>query len=106
MIDTVLWLIKPLPEVNWGENLEAILTWTVIAVVFICCTVPLILSYRRNRYCAYCRSKTKLGWRTEKIDARRKWVRVGSKWHYGGFVIQKTVTIRCPRCGWEIDLGK
>ena len=25
---------------------------------------------------------------------------------FGGFVIQKTAKVRCPGCGWEIDLGK
>ena len=68
--------------------------------------VRLVRSRKKYRFCPRCGCGTVLSWHTEKIDARKKWVRVGLKWHYGGFVIQKTAKVRCPGCGWEIDLGK
>ena len=66
----------------------------------------IIRSFRRHGFCPCCGSRTRPGWRTEKIDARKKWVRVDSKWHYGGFVLKGTLIHRCPDCGWEIDFGK
>ena len=66
----------------------------------------LVRNRKKYRFCPQCGCCTELSWHTEKIDARKKWVRVGLKWHYGRFVIQKTAKIRCPGCGWEIDLGK
>lgn len=105
-VRNLFWLVKPLPENTWLEYIDRILVLFIGAVILIYIAVRLVVSYRRNRFCTYCRGKTVLGLRTEKIDARKRWVRVGGKWHYGGVIVQKIVVIRCPQCGWEIDLGK
>lgn len=105
-VHAFLWLAKPLQKYAWPEDLDRIVILSVAAAILIYTAVRFFLSYRCNRFCTCCRSKTVLGWRTEKIDARNRWVRIGSKWHYGGVVYQKIAVIRCPQCGWEIDLGK
>ena len=98
----MIWLSKQF----WGEKGQqaAIIVFFVsagtVSVIAMCC------SRKKYRYCPKCGCGTELSWHTEKIDARKKWVRVGSKWHYGSFVTQKTAIIRCPGCGWEINLGK
>ena len=66
----------------------------------------LVRKRKKYRFCPQCGFCTELSWHTEKIDARKKWVRVGRRWHYGGFVTKGTVIHRCPDCGWETDLGK
>ncbi len=88
------------------ENEVLRLSLFVIALFLFSLFGPLISSLRRYRFCPCCGNRTRLGLRTEKIDARKKWVRVGRKWHYGGCVTKGTVIHRCPDCGWENDLGK
>jgi len=106
-VDAVFWMIKPLPEKNWGKNLDAIVIGTIIAVFLVVCLVRLIRSYMRNRYCACCRSKTVLGMRTEKRSASTGFKRFGGKWHFGRtYGTAAIVVLRCPKCGFEIELGK
>ena len=88
------------------ENEVLRLSLFVIALFLFSLFGPLISSFRRYRFCPRCGNRTRLGLRTEKIDARKKWVRVGRRWHYGGFVTKGTVIHHCPDCGWENDLGK
>ena len=102
-----LFLAKPVsPGNSVDHNLGVILSIGLALIIILPCVIVLFASYRRNRVCPRCQAKTVLGWHTEKIDARRKWVRFGGKWHYGGVLIQKTAVIRCPACGWEINLGE
>jgi len=98
----MIWLAKQL----WGEKGEqAAVILGIIGAVAICIIV-MCHSRKKYRYCPKCGCGTELGWHTEKTNAKKKWVRVGDEWQYGGFVSQKTAIIRCPGCGWEINLGK
>ena len=99
----LLWVVKALPENNWSEKLELILVLSLVAVVLVCSAVSIFISYRRNRFCTCCHSKTVLGLRTEKRPPGKKLTRFGGKWVYGDVTV---VVLRCPKCGWEIDLGK
>jgi hypothetical protein len=47
-----------------------------------------------------------LGWRTEKKDPRKERVTFGGKRVIAGTVTNYIPVLRCPKCGWEIDLGK
>jgi hypothetical protein len=47
-----------------------------------------------------------LGWRTEKKYPRKERVTFGGKRVIAGTVTNYIPVLRCPKCGWEIDLGK
>lgn len=81
----------------WGALLLAGVVYTIIRMA---------RSRRKYRYCPKCGCGTETCWHTEKIDASKKWIRIGNRWQYGGHVTQKTAIIRCPGCGWEINLGR
>ena len=98
----LIWLAKHF----CGEKGEQAAVLLMMAAVVIVCVIVFAGSRRKHRYCPKCGCGTETGWRTEKIDASQKPVRIGSKWHFGGHVTQKTAIIRGPGCGWEIDLGK
>jgi hypothetical protein len=95
-----------LPEKTWGKNLGQILGVAFFAVIFISCAVTMIRSYRQNRFCPCCSTKMTLGWRTEKKDPRKERVTFGGKRVIAGTVTNYIPVLRCPKCGWEIDLGK
>ena len=108
-LDTVLWLVKPLPEKNWGEKLDmivGILGAVIMTIVVIWTVVSTVRSYRRNRFCPSCRTKMVLAWRTEKRGISNPRVRISGKGIKFSTSVDKIAVLRCPECGWEIDLGK
>ena len=105
-MDGALWLVKPLPEKTWLYHIDEIVMITAGAGLLLYILINLFLSYRRNRFCPNCRTKMVMGWRTEKRGISNPRVRIkgsGIKFSTG---VDKIAVLRCPQCGWEIDLGK
>ena len=88
------------------ENLETILSLVLVVSCVVLCAVVLIRSRKRYKFCPKCRSATEIGWRTEKHGLSSPKIRVRVKGIRVGFGSEKIAVIRCPGCGWEIDLGK
>ena len=103
---TLFLAIKGLPERFQFENLELILSLVVAVPAVVLCIVMLMRSRKRYRYCPKCRSMTEIGWRTEKRGIANPRVRVNGKGIRFTTGVEKIAVIRCPGCGWEIDLGK
>ena len=95
--------MKVLPENTWYKNIDLIVSLTLFAVPFLAIAVMMYRSFRRNRYCPRCRTKTVLSSRVKERPPGKKFTRLGGEWVYGDV---KIVVLRCPKCGWEIDLGK
>ena len=102
-LDTIFLAVKVLPENNWYQSIDLIVHLVLFVAPFLVIGVILYRSFRRNRYCPRCRTKTVLSSRVKEHPPGKKFTRFGSRWVYGDV---KIVVLRCPKCGWEIDLGK
>ncbi len=106
MWNLVFLMVKGALEPVWFENLELILGLVITVAAVVLCVVMLVRSRNRYRYCPKCRSATEMGWRTEKRGISNPRVRVNRKGMKFSTGVNNIAVIRCPSCGWEIDLGK
>ncbi len=100
----------PLPQKSPGIDIDSIVCITVAVVIILFTVVKQVGSYRRNRFCPCCDTKTKIHWRTERSDPTWGRITIAKKritLRFGrGSAFHAVPVARCPGCGWEIDLGK
>ena len=96
-----VFLAKPVLPNSPGVDIDFIVFAAVAAVIILYTIVKWVRSYRQERFCSCCGTKTKIHWRTEKRAPSRKWfdLRFGR-----GTAIQVLPVARCPKCGFEIEL--
>ena len=99
-----VFLEKPvLPQKSPGIDLDSIVCIAVVAVIFLFTVIKLAGSYRKNRRCPCCGTKTKFDCRSERAEYTRKWFDIR-------FRVEPTFRAvfiaRCPKCGFEIELEK
>ena len=99
-------VVKTLPENMWYKHLALMLGALLGVSMLVLCVVMLLRSRKRYRYCPKCRSATEIGWRTEHHGLSNPRFRAGRKGIRFDVGVEKIAVIRCPGCGWEIDLGK
>ena len=99
-----VFLEKPvLPQKSPGIDLDTIVCIAVAVVIILFTVVKLAGSYRKNRFCPCCGTKTKFDCRSERAEYTRKWFDIRFRM---GTAIQAVSIARCPKCGFEIELEK
>ncbi len=105
-----MFLAKPVLPNSPGIDIDFIVFAAVAAVIILYTVVKLVRSYRQERFCPCCGTKTKIQWRTERSDPAKGRITIARKriiLRFGrGTTIHAVPVARCPGCGWEIDLGK
>ena len=100
----------PLPQKTPGIDIDSLVCIAAAVVIILFTVVKLVGSYRRNRFCPCCGTKTKIDWRTEKSDPTWGRITLARKritLRFGrGTGFHSVAVVRCPQCGFEIDLGK
>ena len=101
VFQTGVFLAKPVLPNSPGIDIDFIVFAAVAAVIILYTIVKWVGSYRKNRFCPCCSTKTKIDWRTEQRAPTRNWFDLRFR---RGSAIQAVPVARCPKCGFEIEL--